>query len=89
MTARIFYFSELRSDLDRKVLSDAVLCFGHFNAIHPGHIRYFRTARQYGAPLVVALESDSQLPDAERSSAFPERERAHAVAALEGLSSRG
>jgi rfaE bifunctional protein kinase chain/domain len=83
MTAKIFYLSELQSRPDRKVLSDVVLCFGHFNAIHPGHIRYFRTARQHGAPLVVALESDSQLPEAERSSVFPERERAQAVAALD------
>jgi rfaE bifunctional protein kinase chain/domain len=64
-------------------LSGAVLCFGHFNTIHPGHIRYFRTARQYGEQLVVGLEGDAQPPESERGKVFSEWDRAQAVAALD------
>ena len=32
-----------------------VLAYGHFNTIHPGHIRYLRHARGLGDQLVVAL----------------------------------
>ena len=62
---------------------ELILCFGHFNAIHPGHIRYFRNARQSPGLLVVALEGDAQMPDGERNQIFPEDERAQALSALE------
>jgi rfaE bifunctional protein kinase chain/domain len=35
-----------------------VLVSGHFNVIHPGHLRLFRFARECGTRLVVAVESD-------------------------------
>ena len=82
MTKKVLSLSELTSPGDWDHLSGAVLCFGHFNAIHPGHIRYFLTASQYGTPLVVALEGDIQLPKAERDGFFGEKDRAQAVAAL-------
>ncbi|SVD09815.1 uncharacterized protein METZ01_LOCUS362669, partial [marine metagenome] len=59
--------SELSSSGDWTHLSDAVLCFGHFNTIHPGHVRYFRTANQYDGPLVVAIDGDRQIPEEERN----------------------
>ena len=59
------------------------LVFGHFNAVHPGHIRYFHTARNYGDRLVVALEGDEQLPEIERRVGFSENERAQALAELD------
>ena len=83
MTGKVLSLSELSSPTAYVVLSGAVLCFGHFNTIHPGHVRYFRSARQYGTPLVVALEGDNQLPESERARVFAESERAHAVAALD------
>ena len=30
----------------------------HFNVLHPGHIRLLRFAKDYGARLIVAIESD-------------------------------
>ena len=83
MTARIICLSELGVSTSQNLLSDAVLCFGHFNTIHPGHIRYFRTAHQYGGPLVVALEGDAQILDSQGIQVFSERERAQAVASLD------
>jgi rfaE bifunctional protein kinase chain/domain len=82
MMDRVIYFSQLSDEDDFKYLSEVVLCFGHFNTIHPGHIRYFLTARQYGTPVVVALEGDAQLPLTERDRVFGEVERAQSVAAL-------
>jgi len=36
----------------------AVLITGHFNVLHPGHIRLFKFARDLESKLVVAVESD-------------------------------
>lgn len=63
------------------------LCYGHFNVIHPGHLRYFQTARNYGDRLVVALEGDSQLSESDRRQLFSEEERAQSVAALDLIDS--
>ena len=32
-----------------------VLTYGHFNSIHPGHIRYLSNAKKKGGKLVIAL----------------------------------
>ena len=39
---------------------DCVLAYGHFNTIHPGHIRYLRHARSLGQKMVVALIGDGK-----------------------------
>ena len=57
MNTKVETLSELVSGSKSGCGDNVALCYGHFNAIHPGHIRYFHTARQYGTPLVV--ESDS------------------------------
>ena len=83
MTDKVFRFSELGlTDISSEV-KNAAVCFGHFNTIHPGHIRYFRTARAYGTPLVVAVEGDSQLSAAEQGRFFPEEDRAQSLATLD------
>ena len=63
--------------------ADVVLCFGHFNVIHPGHLRYFQQAKTHGNKLFVALEGDSLIPKVERDRIFPELGRAQAIAELE------
>ena len=35
-----------------------VFVSGHFNILHPGHLRLLRTAKEYGGRLIVAVESD-------------------------------
>jgi rfaE bifunctional protein kinase chain/domain len=35
-----------------------VFVSGKFNVLHPGHLRLFRFAREYGTRLIVAIESD-------------------------------
>lgn len=36
-----------------------VLCHGVFDLIHPGHIRYFQSAKEHGDILIVAIPADS------------------------------
>ena len=60
-----------------------VLCHGHFNIIHPGHIRYLDYARQQGSKLVVSILGDSSFLNFERKHHFLESERASGVAAIQ------
>ena len=55
-----------------------VLAYGHFNTIHPGHIRYLRHARELGPDLVVALEGDGA-EDEPNPHPFSQTERAEAL----------
>lgn len=79
---KVIRFSELVVKENIGSLKGASLCFGHFNAIHPGHIRYFETAKKHGDQLIVGLEGTDQLPELERNAVFPEIDRAEALAAL-------
>ena len=54
-----------------------VLAYGHFNTIHPGHIRYLRHARGLGKQLVVAL-----IGDGKNVYSFRQQERAEALGLL-------
>ena len=62
---------------DADVWQGCVLAYGHFNTIHPGHIRYLRHARGLGKKLVVAL-----IGDGKTSYAFRQQERAEALSLL-------
>jgi rfaE bifunctional protein kinase chain/domain len=83
MVPKVIRLSSLIAESDFGLLKNASLCFGHFNVIHPGHIRYFQSAKQYGDRLVVGLEGNGQLPEVERIEVFPELDRAEALAALD------
>lgn len=54
-----------------------VLVSGHFNVIHPGHLRLLRFAKECGTRLVVAVESDRL---AGAAAHIPERLRLEGVA---------
>jgi len=60
-----------------------VLCHGHFNIIHPGHIRYLDYARQQGPKLVVSIQGDASFINTERKHHFSEDERAAGVASIQ------
>ena len=59
---------------DTKKWEGCVLAYGHFNTIHPGHIRYLKHARSLGKRLVIAIgdKSKTKYP-------FNQKERAEAV----------
>ena len=59
-----------------------VVCYGHFNVIHPGHMRYLKYARSLGDSLIVALQADAALIKTEADNYFPENERAEGVSLL-------
>jgi rfaE bifunctional protein kinase chain/domain len=75
------------SDLLEQVLprkwEGAAICYGHFDVIHPGHMRYFANARTYGQPLIVVIEGDLLLERSGDFVVFSESERAFGVAALD------
>ena len=54
----------------------SVLCFGHFNIIHPGHIRYLEYAKSLGKRLIVAVQGDQMLTHSGNAHHFTAQERA-------------
>jgi len=79
---KVVWLSDLRTKGSQLNASDVVVCFGHFNVIHPGHIRYFQRARSHGKTLLVAVEGDDLITGAERNHFYPEKERAEAICGL-------
>ncbi|EMJ92085.1 PfkB family carbohydrate kinase [Leptospira alstonii] len=59
-----------------------ILCYGHFNVIHPGHIRFLQYARSLGKKLKVAVLGDQSIPEPQRNKYFHQMERAEGVASL-------
>ncbi len=70
---------------DSPILSEdnIALCYGHFNLIHPGHLRYLQHARTMATKLIVAIVSDKELNKNSFGQHFSERERAESVASLQ------
>ena len=62
-----------------------VLCYGHFNTLHPGHFRYFDYAHKFGEKLYVLLQSDLDIEKDVRSHYFSEQQRARALAQIEKI----
>ena len=60
-----------------------VICHGHFNIIHPGHVRYLDYARQQGTKLIVSIQGDSSFLNSNRKHHFLQSERAAGVASLQ------
>jgi rfaE bifunctional protein kinase chain/domain len=83
MTEKIINFSEIVFSASDTEFDRSTVCFGHFNTIHPGHIRYFRIARKYGRKLVVAVEGDVHLPNSGRAGIFSEEDRAQSVGSID------
>ena len=81
--SKIKALDDLRTDGTPEGWKNIALCFGHFNVIHPGHIRYFQTAKEYGTRLVVTVESDKVLSSHRSSIRFSAVERATSVAAID------
>jgi rfaE bifunctional protein kinase chain/domain len=62
-----------------------VLCHGHFNVLHPGHLRYLQYASEQGDMLLVAVLGDRLLIHDEKKRYFSQSERAEGVAALQNV----
>ncbi len=66
-------------------LTTSVLAYGHFNTIHPGHIRYLRHAKSLGKKLTVAIigESFSKKNAGQSEFIFKPKERAEALSLID------
>ena len=58
-----------------------VLTYGHFNSIHPGHIRFLEYAKTKGENITVALIGDS-IKDGKKRFMFCQNERAKSLSHL-------
>ena len=80
---KILFFDNTLKSLQNQILGEKiVLCYGHFNSIHPGHIRYLNHARTLGSHLVVALQGDQITEPSTPKYHFSAYERALGVASL-------
>ena len=69
--------------ITQKLGDSVVLCHGHFNIIHPGHIRYLDYASKQADKLVVSVEGDTFSLHSEEKYIFSEYERAAGVASIQ------
>jgi len=76
---KVVYLEEIRLD----IADDVALCYGHFNLIHPGHLRYLQHAKTLAKKLIIAIKSDRELDADSFGQHFSENERAESVANLE------
>jgi rfaE bifunctional protein kinase chain/domain len=76
---KVVYLDDSRLD----IAEDVALCYGHFNLIHPGHLRYLQHAKTLAKKLIVAIKSDRELDVDSFGQHFSENERAESVANLE------
>ncbi len=60
-----------------------VLCHGCFDLMHPGHIKYFQSAKTMGDILVVTLTPDEYVDKGPGRPVFNQDLRADSIAALE------
>ena len=78
---KIFYSN--RKELSVLSNNSVVLCYGHFNLIHPGHLRYLQHAKNLANKLIVVIRSDEGLDEDLFGQHFTEDERAESVANLQ------
>ena len=80
---KIVRLSELlASNPDSRYQEAAALCYGSFNVIHSGHLRYFERAISFGNQLHIAVQGDQLFENNQLKIQFNEQERAEALAAL-------
>ena len=60
-----------------------VLCHGHYNIIHPGHLRFIHHAKNLGNKLIIAVYGDEHFSDLETRKMYPQLVRAQGLSALE------
>ena len=73
MRKQIKNVAEIDDKLAKKI---DVLCYGHFNVLHPGHFRFISFAATKGTTLAVLLQSDSDIEESDRNQYFSQIERA-------------
>jgi rfaE bifunctional protein kinase chain/domain len=62
-----------------------VLCHGHFNVIHPGHLRFINFCRSLGDLVIVSVVHESTISNADQIFYFSQQDRAEGLASLEQI----
>ncbi len=62
-------------------IRETALAYGHFNSVHPGHVRYLKNAASQGKSLIVAVLPDTY-KGTSREYKFTQKERAEGLASL-------
>jgi rfaE bifunctional protein kinase chain/domain len=83
MNEKIIPINKINLKQIEKSQSDVVLGFGHFNVIHPGHIRYLQHARSIGKKLAIAILGESLIDEPQKKEYFSELDRAIGLASLQ------
>ena len=65
---------------DEEIKEIDVVCFGHFNVLHPGHFRFLEFAANQGKNLCVILKGDDDFEENEKQYYFSEEERRASLA---------
>ena len=81
---KILNLNDLDNDFN-STKEKIVLCYGHFNTLHPGHFRYFDYAHKFGDKLYVLLQSDLEIEKHLRSHYFSTYQRATALSQIEKI----
>ena len=59
-----------------------IMCMGTFDILHPGHLDYFRQAKEHGDYLIVVVARDSSAIAEGKKLKFAEKERHTRVASV-------
>lgn len=79
-------FQDIKKLRPEQIAEIDVVCFGHFNILHPGHFRFLEFAKNQGDHLCIILKGDDEIADETETHFFPEADRA---SVLSGISSVG
>jgi rfaE bifunctional protein kinase chain/domain len=80
---KVTLLSEFNAMSSVELGQPVALCYGQFNVIHPGHIRYLQFARSQGASLVVALEGEETPSHKGHFRSYPALTRAESLSVLD------
>jgi rfaE bifunctional protein kinase chain/domain len=83
LTEKIISVNSINLKSFSKLDKDDVIGFGHFNVIHPGHVRYLQHAKSIGKKLSIALLGESLIEDPQKKEYFSETDRAIGLASLQ------
>lgn len=87
VSGKIIEISNLEETIQQQRLLNKkiVFCQGHFNVIHPGHLRFLEFAKKQGDFLIVAVQGNNLISEKVKDIFFDEKERARGVASLEKI----
>lgn len=83
--AKILDLATLKLQVDqlKRAQKKIVLCYGHFNVIHPGHLRFLSYAKANGDFVICSIMGTEELAEDNRQNFFSQEERSNGVANLE------